>query len=110
LFAAPEQPLRGNLANLRLLTTVGYTTHETTNHKSQVVCPTKLAKHLTKILLMHGENDPVIPAQETRLAAERLRAAGFEVEAHLYQGLGHGMSREGVQTASKFLTRQLGHA
>jgi phospholipase/carboxylesterase len=38
---------------------------------------------LTKILVMHGENDPVIPAQETRFAAERLRAAGFEVEAKL---------------------------
>ena len=65
---------------------------------------------LTKILLMHGENDPVIPVQETRLAAERLRAAGFEVEAKLYPGLGHVLSAEGVQTAGKFLARQLGHA
>ena len=72
--------------------------------------PEAKAEHLTKILLMHGENDPVIPVQETRLAAERLRAAGFEVEAHLYPGLGHGLSPEVVQTASKFLARQLGHA
>jgi phospholipase/carboxylesterase len=68
------------------------------------------SEHLTKILLMHGENDPVIPAQETRLAAERLRAAGFEVEAKLYPGLGHVLSAEGVQTAGKFLARQLVHA
>ena len=65
---------------------------------------------LTKILLMHGENDPVIPVQETRLAAERLRAAGFEVEAKLYPGLGHVLSAEGVQTVGKFLARRLGHA
>jgi acetyl esterase/lipase len=67
-------------------------------------------EHLTKILLMHGENDPVIPAQETWLAADRLRAAGFEVEAKLYPGLGHVLSAEGVQTAGKFLARQLRHA
>jgi phospholipase/carboxylesterase len=64
----------------------------------------------TKILVMHGENDPVIPAQETRLAAERLRAAGFEVEAKLYPGLAHSLSAEGVETAGKFLARQLVHA
>jgi phospholipase/carboxylesterase len=67
-------------------------------------------EHLTKILVMHGENDPVIPAQETRLAAERLRAAGFEVEAKLYPGLGHVLSAEGIHTAGEFLARQLGHA
>lgn len=72
--------------------------------------PEAETEHLTKILVMHGENDPVIPAQETRLAAERLRAAGFEVEAKLYPGLGHVLSAEGVQTAGKFLARQLGHA
>jgi phospholipase/carboxylesterase len=66
--------------------------------------------HLTKILVMHGENDPVIPAHETRLAAERLRAAGFEVEAKLYPGLGHVLSAEGLKTAGKFLARQLDHA
>jgi phospholipase/carboxylesterase len=71
--------------------------------------PDAKTEQLTKILVMHGENDPVIPAQETRLAAERLRAAGFEVEAKLYPGLGHVLSAEGVQTAGKFLARQLGH-
>jgi phospholipase/carboxylesterase len=65
---------------------------------------------LTKILLTHGENDPVISVQETRLAAERLRAAGFEVEAKLYPGLGHVLSAEGVETAGQFLARQLVHA
>jgi phospholipase/carboxylesterase len=65
---------------------------------------------LTNILLTHGENDPVIPEQETRIAAERLRAGGFEVEAKLYPGLGHVLSAEGVQTAGKFLARQLVHA
>jgi phospholipase/carboxylesterase len=64
---------------------------------------------LTKILVMQGENDPVIPAEETRVAAERLRAAGFEVEAKLFPGLGHVLSAEGVQTAGKFLARQLVH-
>ena len=72
--------------------------------------PEAKTEHFIKILLTHGENDPVIPAQETRLAAERLRAAGFEVEAKLYPGLGHVLSAEGVQAAGKFLVRELGHA
>jgi phospholipase/carboxylesterase len=72
--------------------------------------PEAKTEHFTNILVMHGENDPVIPAEETLLAAERLRAAGFEVEAKLYPGLGHVLSTEGVQTAGKFLARQLVHA
>jgi hypothetical protein len=39
----------------------------------------------------------------------RLGAAGFEVEAKLYSGLGHVFSAEGVQTAGKFFARQLVH-
>jgi phospholipase/carboxylesterase len=70
--------------------------------------PEAKTEHVTKILLMHGEHDTVIPAQETWLAAERLRGAGFEVEAKLYPGLGHVLSPEGVETAGKVLARQLG--
>lgn len=62
----------------------------------------------TRILLLHGEDDPVIPSQETRLAAERLKIAGFEVEAKIYPRLGHGLSQAGVQAAGEFLARQLG--
>jgi len=36
-----------------------------------------------------------------------LEGAGFAVEAHVYPGLGHSVSLEGLQTAGAFLSRRL---
>ena len=57
----------------------------------------------TRVLLIHGEDDPVIPAQESRAAADRLSERGFDAEVEIYPRLGHGLSAEGVQRAGTFL-------
>jgi len=61
----------------------------------------------TSVLLLHGEFDPVVPAEESRRAAPQLKAAGFAVEARFFPRLGHSISGEGVEAAGTFLARAL---
>ena len=61
----------------------------------------------TPVLLLHGEADATVPAEESRRAAKRLKAAGFTVEARFYPRLGHAMSAEGVEAAGAFLSGAL---
>ena len=61
----------------------------------------------TSVLLLHGEFDAVVPAEESRHAAPRLKAAGFAVETRFFPRLGHSISGEGVEAAGTFLARAL---
>lgn len=61
----------------------------------------------TRVLVIHGEEDGVIPAADGEAAGRALEAAGFSVEAHAYPGLGHGVSPEGLAAAGEFLARAL---
>lgn len=71
------------------------------------MAPGPKAAVATPILLLHGEADDVVPAEEARLAKPVLERAGFSVEAHFYPGLGHSISPEGLAAAGAFLKRRL---
>ena len=43
------------------------------------------------LLLMHGDADPVVPVEQSRVLASAVRAAGGRVELHEYPGEGHGL-------------------
>jgi len=60
------------------------------------------------ILLMHGEDDEVIPAPALFASAKALTAAGAPVEWHLSPGLGHGIDDVEVAQGGAFLARCLG--
>ncbi|MNL59224.1 putative hydrolase [compost metagenome] len=57
----------------------------------------------TRILLVHGTSDPVIPSWETEKAETELKAAGVAVETVIEPGLGHTISIGGVDRAADFL-------
>lgn len=59
-------------------------------------------------LLVHGEDDRIIPAAESASAAERLRRAGVETELFVEAGLDHTIATEGVLRATDFLARRFG--
>ncbi len=61
----------------------------------------------TPVLILHGAWDDVIPAAEADRARRVLEGASFEVEAHVYPGLGHGVSPEGLRAAGRFLAKSL---
>lgn len=57
----------------------------------------------TKILLVHGTSDNVIPSWETEKATDELKALGMSVETIIEPGLGHTISIGGADRACDFL-------
>lgn len=58
------------------------------------------------ILLLHGDQDPVVPFESMGLAADALTTAGFEVYTHVMKNTPHGISQDGLSMALGFLKQQ----
>jgi len=58
------------------------------------------------MLLIHGEADEVVPSQALPAAVQGLKAAGFDVEAHLRPRLGHGIDPDGLMFGGRFLAER----
>jgi phospholipase/carboxylesterase len=63
----------------------------------------KLSERAPRILLIHGDSDPVIPVEALAMAREQLGALGLAVEWHIAKGLGHGIDQEGLMLGGGFL-------
>jgi phospholipase/carboxylesterase len=59
------------------------------------------------VLLIHGDQDPVVPFQDMALAGNALVGAGFETYGHVMQGTGHGIAPDGLGAALSFLRDRL---
>lgn len=63
------------------------------------------------VLLVHGDQDDVVPPGSMPEAAEALQGAGWsEVYAHVMRGTGHGIAPDGLGVALSFLRDRLGVA
>ena len=61
------------------------------------------------VLLIHGDQDEVVPVQSLPEAAEALQSAGFkDVFAHIQKGTGHGIAPDGLSVALAFMRDKLG--
>jgi phospholipase/carboxylesterase len=60
------------------------------------------------VLLIHGDQDPVVPFEDMSLAGNALLAAGFETYGHVMQGTGHGIAPDGLSVALHFLRDRFG--
>jgi len=61
------------------------------------------------VLLIHGDQDDVVPPQSLPQAAQALQDAGWkEVFAHIMKGTGHGIAPDGLQVALAFMRDRLG--
>ncbi|RFP87624.1 phospholipase [Rhodobacteraceae bacterium 63075] len=61
------------------------------------------------VLLVHGDQDDMVPPQSLPEAAEALQEAGFkEVFAHIMKGTGHGIAPDGLSVALAFMRDKLG--
>lgn len=56
-----------------------------------------------KALLVHGKSDPVIPWLESEKAGSLLEEAGFSVQTHYEDGVGHTITQTGAAVASEFI-------
>ncbi|QUJ77813.1 alpha/beta fold hydrolase [Sulfitobacter albidus] len=60
------------------------------------------------VLLVHGDQDDVVPPQSLPQAAEALQEAGWtEVYAHVMNGTAHGIAPDGLQVALAFMRDKL---
>jgi phospholipase/carboxylesterase len=61
------------------------------------------------VLLVHGDQDQVVPPQSLPEAAQALQDAGWtEVYAHIMRGTGHGIAPDGLSVALAFMRSRLG--
>jgi len=58
------------------------------------------------ILLVHGDQDEMVPPENLETAARALQDAGFNVFAHIMQGTGHGIAPDGLSVALAFMRQQ----
>lgn len=59
------------------------------------------------VLLIHGDEDPVVPFADMGQAGEALVAAGFATSGHVMHGTGHGIAPDGLGAALRFLKERL---
>ena len=57
------------------------------------------------VLLIHGEQDPLIPFDAMFMAAEALAGASIPTQWHLSLGIAHGIDAEGLRQGGLFLGR-----
>ena len=62
------------------------------------------------VLLVHGDQDPLIPVQALLDAAQGLAALEVPVQWHISPGVGHGIDAEGLRHGGEFLARQFRRA
>lgn len=61
------------------------------------------------VLLVHGDQDDVVPPQSLPAAAEALQEAGWkEVFAHVMKGTAHGIAPDGLSVALAFMRDKCG--
>jgi phospholipase/carboxylesterase len=66
------------------------------------------AKVKPPVLLIHGDQDPVVPFSDMSKAGNALTAAGFPTYGHIMEGTGHGIAPDGLGVALQFIREHLG--
>ena len=59
------------------------------------------------VLLVHGDQDPMVPFADMGVAGRALAEAGFETYGHVMKGTGHGIAPDGLSVALSFLKDRL---
>ncbi len=77
----------------------------------RLLAPEHLADEVVSrppVLLLHGDQDEVVPPESLPEAGTAMTAAGFQVYAHVMKGTGHGIAPDGLNVALAFIREQLG--
>jgi phospholipase/carboxylesterase len=73
--------------------------------------PERLAAEITvrpPVLLMHGDQDPVVPFEDMARAGDALVGAGVPTYGHVMEGAGHGIAPDGLGVALRFIRERFG--
>jgi len=77
----------------------------------RLLAPEKLAAETISrppVVLIHGDQDEMVPVASLAEAADALVAAKFEVYTHVSKGTGHGIAPDGLGVALQFMREKLG--
>jgi phospholipase/carboxylesterase len=77
-------------------------------YSGMLVAPEALGEHLGSrppTLLIHGEDDPVVPVNMSKISGDALKIAGFDVEVATCSNLGHSIDEAGLKLGVAFLQR-----
>lgn len=72
--------------------------------------PERLKQEMTAkppIMLIHGDQDDVLPVGMTLMAAQGLCAAGHGAEFHVSQGIPHSIGPDGLELGQRFIANAL---
>ena len=76
----------------------------------RLMMPEKLQSEMLStppVLLVHGNQDDVVPFEEMQMAGEALQGAGFQVFGHVMEGTAHGIAPDGLSVALAFIREVL---
>ncbi|NNE88178.1 MAG: phospholipase [Silicimonas sp.] len=76
----------------------------------RLMMPERLAGEMVSsppVLLVHGNQDDVVPFEEMQMAGEALQGAGFQVFGHVMEGTAHGIAPDGLSVALAFIREVL---
>ena len=76
----------------------------------RLLAPETLAAELgahPPVLLVHGDQDPMVPFASLAEAADALAAAGVATTTHVSRGVGHGIAPDGLGLALGFIRQRL---
>lgn len=59
------------------------------------------------IMMIHGDEDEMLPAERMHAAVQALGQAGLDVQWHISQGMGHGIAPDGLRLGGEFIHRAL---
>ncbi|MEJ1996618.1 MAG: dienelactone hydrolase family protein [Maritimibacter sp.] len=77
----------------------------------RIIEPETYAQHVVSrppVLLVHGNQDDMVPFEHFHEAGEILGEAGFDTYGHVMEGTGHGIAPDGLSVALTFMIHQLG--
>ncbi len=60
------------------------------------------------VVLIHGDQDEMVPIASLAVAADALVEAGFETYTHVSKGTGHGIAPDGLGVSLQFMHQKLG--
>ncbi|WP_432449968.1 alpha/beta hydrolase [Aliiroseovarius marinus] len=75
--------------------------------------PDDFAEHVVSklpVLLVHGDQDDMVPPAHFSESGEVLQGAGFETYGFIMKGTGHGIAMDGLSVALSFMLDKLGLA
>ncbi len=73
--------------------------------------PEDFANHVKStppVLLVHGNQDEMVPFDHFHEAGQALEAAGFDIYGHVMNNTGHSIAPDGLSVALTFMIHQLG--